>query len=372
MKKFFVWGPIVLFAFALGLLLLAPVLHAESDWHLSESAPLPPVEPGIADGGRTHEWDTAVAALETRCPGPCLGAARGATNADARPTPEQLTAVAPLLAGLDEVPEPSELGGLRFPTPPVDGSDTGPLRLRGLPARGWVLRAWSRVDSDRAGAVADLRRALTTATALEHSGGDLVPVAVGVMLQDTVLRHATLMVEQGLLGQDAQPLLDDAVAGAALGSGFPAALWAECVAFEDMFGRLGAFGANDLIQRTGPGGGPQLPDEAGPGNWPLYSTARTLGAHRHRCRQSLAFAAASPDERAPLAFEPLWEGKPLQMVDNPVGRILLEISSPSWEGLVERRDRIAVTRAELAGAVAAAPAAPDPAEPDPAEPAPGE
>lgn len=367
MRKFFVWGPIVLFALAFGLLLLAPVLHAESDWHLSESVPLPPVEPGIADGGRTHEWDTAVAALESRCPGPCLGTAREATNTDARPTPAQLTTVAPLLAGLDAVPEPSELGGLRFPTPPVDGSDTGPLRLRGLPARGWILRAWSRVDSDPAGAGADLRRALTTGTVLEHSGGDLVPVVIGVMLQDTALRHATLMVEQGLLGQDAQPLLDDAVAGAALGSGFPAALWSECVAFEDMFQRLGALGPDDLLQRTGPGGGRQLRDEAGPGNWPLYSTARTLGAHRHRCRQSLAFAAAPPDQRSPLVFDSLWEGKVLQMVDNPVGRILLEISSPSWAGLAERRDRIAGTRAELAAAVAAAPPEPDPAEPPPAE-----
>ena len=361
MRKFFVWGPIVLFVLAFGLLLLAPVLNAERDWHMSESVPLPPVEPGIPDGGRSHEWDAVAATLEARCPGPCLGTAREATNQDARPTPEQLNAVAPLLAGLDAVPEPSELGGLRFPTPPIDGSDGGPLRLRGLPARGWILRAWSRVETDPAGAVTDLRRALATGTALEHSGGDLVPVAVGVMLQDTVLRHAALMVRQGLLGRDARPLVDDARADAELGSGFPAALRSECVSFEEMFQRMGALGAGDLFERTGPGGGSELPDETGRGVWPFYSTARTLGAHRHRCRQSIGFAAAPPDQRTPLAFESLWEGKPLQMMDNPVGRILLEISSPSWVGLVERRDRIEATRAELAAAVAAAPAPDQPA-----------
>lgn len=362
MRRFFVWGPIVLFALLFGALLLAPAVHAERDWHLSESVPLPPVEPGIADGGRSHEWDAAVAALAARCPGPCLGAAREATNQDARPSPEHLATVAPLLAGLDALPEPSDLGGLRFPAPPLDGSDAEPLRPLGLPARGWVLRAWTRVETDPAGAVTDLRRALTIASALEHSGGDLIPVAVGVMVQDAVLRHATLMVEQGLLGRDAQPLLDDATADAALGSGFPAALRAECASFEDMFQRLGALGAGDLFEKAGPQGGPDLPDEEGPGVWPLYSTARTVGAHRHRCRQSIAFATAPPDERPPLVYAPLYEGKPLQLLDNPVGRVLLEMSTPSWVGLVERRDRVEATRADLAAAVAAAPAPDQPSE----------
>jgi hypothetical protein len=338
MKKLLILGATV--GFALLVWLTASWIDAgEAVWHLSESAPLLPIEPPLPDDGSWDLWRAATIRWTEAVGEEAFTRVDRLVKGDGAPDPDALAAAlervaAPTLA----LPDPKDSAGFRVALDRFDGAGEQQLPPRAFgPGAGLLALAWERAFAgDGAGAEDAVRRALRLGVLYEHSGGNLVAVMTGVHLQRRALDQAIAMAPSIPL----HDLLADARAAVALPSGVAAGLLGDCAELEahiEEVGRQARMAA------------------------PLFSTRRTLALHRWRCRQRVAAALAPAGERTDLEFPATYRPlDPRALVDNPVGRILLDIATVPPEVMASRRDRLAASVDQLARAVDAssAPGAP--------------
>lgn len=263
----------------------------------------------------------------------------------------------PALVDLPTVPEAdaalevlASVSGLRVAPVPLDGTPPDLAALVYLAEYG-LAKGWQAAgEGDAAGALRRFGQVSRAGLLLQHSGGNLVAVMAGVAVESWFLQ------ELGELAR-ARPDLPAAETGglarslAAAGSLPPAVasgLAGECLGQETLLANMPETVREDLA-----GAGPVPPF---PGVLRLlYDPRRTVAASRTRCQALVAAARQPPLQRTWPAPEPLWRTgfHPVQYVDNPVGRILLDIATPALSEMVTREDDLRSARALAAAGLAA-------------------
>lgn len=235
--------------------------------------------------------------------------------------------------------------GLDVPTAAPDGRvEDGPALLTAHTlGKAWLARgraALAAGDVDAAGG--DLGRVLQLGLTLEQ-GGSMMATMVAVAIQDAgldVVFDAT-PAQQLAWAPTLAPIL---AADRDRPHPLPAGVVAECDAMEDLLA--------NLEQRPGdPDGSVGLPRGV---PWinsflPLYSARKTFGWHRQNCRRQLEWLARPASERSePPGIPHLTRGVGIRKwVDNPVGRVLMEIAAVDWGRFAQRVDLTQARRALL-------------------------
>jgi len=213
-----------------------------------------------------------------------------------------------------------------------------------------MLRAWQRAAAgDEVGAATDLAMGLRVGLLIEQGGPNLLVTMVGLAVSDVALRETNELLDAypalrvGALGRLAVMLR----AAVELPAATPVALTGECHGVEALLQKLGDAPAEELFAKHGKSPAPLPPGVTTFGVGLLYDAKRTVAESRRRCRQILAAARQPAHARTWPTFKPLmrpgsWNPGPY--LDNPVGRILLEVSRPNLRKYVEREDRIRAVR----------------------------
>ena len=240
-------------------------------------------------------------------------------------------------------------GGLGLPAPRLDTSPPqGRLFFDLMDAE--RLRRVRALEHFRAGRHVEAGRDLATcvrfAHVLQHAGGGLLPMATGLAVETAALRWFEQMRQAAPEAPALAEALRPVLAKASWPSAVAGALAGECAAAEDLFRRMGALSFTDLMAATGdqvPHGG------ALPSSW-LFSWEKTRDLSNQRCNLALTDIARAPGARTWPEFESLAPDGLTRLggyLDNPVGRLLLDIIALSWRGLVEREDEVRALRARL-------------------------
>jgi len=257
----------------------------------------------------------------------------------------------PAIVAMDALVESS---GLRLEPWSIDQGPPPMLELLAL-SRARLLRAWRYADAGRSDeAMAEMLRTARLGLMLEHSDCSLLSTMVGLAIGDEALDE---ILELAAWEQPPSPQLLAAAtreieAAAALPSGFEGAVLGECQGAEDLYDRMRWWSREQLMATTEPSltSLPERPPEPGGREccFPVYDADRTIQMVRERCRAVAAAARAPQPERSIPSFETLAGKGPLQVgawLDNSVGRVLLDISTPSYGAFLERGDALATRRA---------------------------
>lgn len=217
-----------------------------------------------------------------------------------------------------------------------------------------LMRAMVRfVEGDRGGAWDDLLSAHTFAQRVQHAGGSLIMPMLGVALEAETMHLARRFLAADGWTPEARALGPALAAAAGRPSPLVAGLTAEALGFDALYAELGNASLEELMQTTE--GGP--PPETSGGGTVFYDADKTRALHRQYFAQLIAAAGQPAGERTPPAFPALWSDEWTalgQLVDNPVGRILLSIGIPAFTKYIERYDRHHADRSRLAIALAKA------------------
>jgi hypothetical protein len=235
------------------------------------------------------------------------------------------------------------------------------LTVTGL-ARARLLRAWRYAGADRADeALAEMLRVARLGLMFEHGGGNLLSAMVGIALSQEALDE---LVE--LLRSEAAPS-DGAVAAlaaeleatAALPTGLEGSFLGECSGAEALYDDMRHWSRRELFATTDPTRGWSEPEgernTSGDCCFPFYDADRTIQLARHHCRMVAASALEPGSERVVPVLEPLAPRGVVPLgawLDNPVGRILLDIATPAYGGFIAREDALRSRRALLVAWVA--------------------
>lgn len=331
-------GLALLLAFVLAAVVKV-VTSGDSVWHVSQRAPLPPVAVALPDDGSWPAWKAGMEALAAA--GADAGALRDLLrSSDGAPDPDQTARVAPPPEALAAMPDPLETRGLRVPLQPLDAESELPGDAMAAPYA-WIVRAWERIEDPDA-AEEDLLRALQFGVVMQHSGENIVANMVGIHAQRIALTEAGEMIAAGLPASSLERLAGAVAASQRLGPGVGAGIRGNCTVMADSF--------ETLLEQAQATGGQPLPGPA-----VGYSPTRTVSFWLHQCRVALANVELPPEEREPIPTPPPLSG--LGYVDNPVGRILLQVGAVPSPRFLESVDSLDAERAAFLERVAQAPAA---------------
>lgn len=242
--------------------------------------------------------------------------------------------------------------GLGLPVQSLDEEPPSMLTAMAL-GRLLLLRAWWQTEQGaQEAAVADLERALRLGLILEHAGGSLLVTMVGLAVQGMTIDETLemLAVPPKLQGAALAPLEARLQAAAAWPQGIVAGLAAECLSGEELWESLRGMSVSEILEaspmdgarkRSAPAAGEQRASDS----W-LLNVDKTRAFARRDCAKRLQRLQIARPTRPPLERIELWRDgfRPGQYVDNPVGRILLTIASPSFESFTDRSDTLRARR----------------------------
>lgn len=250
----------------------------------------------------------------------------------------------------------TERGGFAVPAPATaDAPAPSLLKLMKL-ADAWALRARVRAArGDVAGALGELAALERFAARATHTDNWTVARMLGFAVERRVLDELPRMVTlAGGLDPAATTPMERALAEAqGYGTSMPALIAGECAFIEGMIRAMDGQSSAQLFATVGS-------EAARPGLMPLpaswlFDAERTLAAHRQQCRVFVQAARGAPGARPmPARVAYRHDGAPWELVDNPLGRVLLSVATPSFDRLVAREDDAMALRAEARVALAIA------------------
>ncbi|MFH1811864.1 MAG: hypothetical protein ABIJ09_24210 [Pseudomonadota bacterium] len=216
-----------------------------------------------------------------------------------------------------------------------------------------LLRAWFKASQgDPEGARDDLELVLRLGVLLEQASGSLLLTMVGLSLQDGLVDETgeILAAHPEWPGDTWLPLGQALIRASSLPPGMVASLALECDAQERMWRRFGGLSTWELLRSTGELQRQGEASTEGTGSSWFFDVDKTVAMTRYRCRRRLAEWLKPGSARLTVHHEPLFQGKtwsPGVFVDNPVGRVLLDIGEPSMDNTLARSDRVRARRALL-------------------------
>lgn len=237
------------------------------------------------------------------------------------------------------------------------------------------VRALRRfVEGDVAGAWADAASAVRLGQLVQHVGGSLLGAMVGVAVERGALRTAGRLLAAGGWDPAAGALLAELAAAAGRPSPMVAATAGECAGADAVYAELGTKSFEELMATAEVGGRARAGGLAGPaegaggeaagarrsveagGTW-LYDADATRALWRQHCVALIAAMARPARERVMPVFPEVHSGawwRVGELLDNPIGRILLSLSVADWSHHAAQVDRLAAERARLQVALATA------------------
>lgn len=359
-------------AIGFGVVLLGAAIYAAIDWYRAAQIwpasmpaldPPPPVLPPD---------ETAHAKLEA------LTAEREGLTPQADRRQELVSAEGPPAMPAEGWPPPSPsaaaaldavlaLSGVYFEPKRIDVEPPNMMPvIEAADARGVrVLRRY--VEGDVAGAWADVGALIWLGQLLEHGGANLLVTMIGAAIEQKGLHLGHRLVDAGGWHAAADTVAKALDEAAARPSPMVAALYGECLGIDMLYRDMGDSTYEELMEMSELQAPPapsapseaESPEEEGEetagGTW-LYDADATRAMHRVHCL-ALIEAARQPRQTRELpVFPELYGGwwQVGQMLDNPVGRILLTIASPVWDKYLGRMDQLAGRRVRLRLALAKA------------------
>ncbi len=246
-----------------------------------------------------------------------------------------------------------QASGLRLPLVDLDAPERPNLIPALHFARLLLCQAWDKQQAgDADGALLDMIYALRLGALAEHSGGDASAVMFGVAIGQQALDEILQLLDTepppsperlALLAQELELT-------AGLDSAMAAAVLSDCQLFERFIVSLKDIPSAERKQRM------QGMVAASPGAALLFDAPGTIAEQRLRC-QALAQAALQPRaSRQVPQYERLFETERpqlLQYLDNPLGRLLLDLGGTARGNLLELDDQLLTRRALARAAVAA-------------------
>ena len=345
----------LLLAAAMIVILVAALLvlwlpHAGRDWPEDAPALAAPAPPFAEDPAALEALLAIVEATprpDSQALGECLdpqGAPPPASERLPTPPPPEVQHQLAVLG---------QASGLSLPLIDLDAPERQNLMPALHFARLLLCQAWDKqLTGDADGALLDMVYALRLGALMEHSGGDMSAVMFGVAIGQQALDE---ILE--LLDADPPPsaeglalLAQELELSAGLDSAMAAAIVSDCQLFERFFVSLQDIPAAQRRERL------QGVIAATPGASLLFDAAGTIAEQRLRCH-ALQQAALQPRaSRQVPVVERLFENeKPqlLQYVDNPLGRLMLDLGGMARGSMVEVDDRLLTRRALARAALAA-------------------
>lgn len=251
------------------------------------------------------------------------------------------------------------LEGFALPDPDLREKGFGFLALSRV-CKLRVLRAVERfLADDGEGAARDLAAVIHVGHRVQHGGGALVGAVVGLAIEDMALAAAAEMMASEREARRALPaaLAAPLDAGLALPSATIRGLAGEGAMQDRLFEDFGKMSAGQLLSMSGDSAEIPEPDGGmGAPRW-LYDPDRTRALARHRLHGLVEAARQPPTERRLPAYESVWRREWTavgQYVDNPVGRILLEIATPAFDRYLTKEDALRQRRGRLRAELAVA------------------
>lgn len=257
----------------------------------------------------------------------------------------------PALEAMDALVESSglqmESWGLTDEAPPI----LGVLAV----ARARLVRAWRYAEADRPDeALAEMLRTARLGLLLELGGGNLLSAMVGVAIGEEALGELVELVSWERPPSAAMLAAASAEIEAAslLPSGLESSILGECAGAEAMYDQMRWWSREQLFATTEPGAAAAPGEPVAPGGreccFPFYDADRTIQLARQRCRQAAALSLAPGSQRVFPEPEILAATGPLDVgrwLDNSVGRVLLDVSTPGYGSFMARLDRVRSRRA---------------------------
>ncbi|MEZ4436341.1 MAG: hypothetical protein R3F65_28410 [bacterium] len=355
-----------------GVLLVLGLIYAGFDWYRAAQIwpdELPTLEPPAPVLPPDPSGEARLAALAAEREGLTPQAERRRALVDAEGAPvvpaEGWPAPSlPATAALDAV---LALSGVYFEPKRID-ADTPNLIpvMEAADARG--VRALRRfVEGDVTGAWGDVRSLVWLGQLLEHGGANLLVTMIGAAIEQKAFHLGHRLLAAGGWDPAAAGVARALDEAGARPSPIVAALTGECLGMDMLFRDMGDSSYEELMAMSELRHPPPPPQAAGQdeeageeeddagGTW-LYDADATRAMHRVHCLALIAAAQQPRSSRSLPVMPELYGGwwNVGQMLDNPVGRILLSISSPVWDRYLGRMDELAARRLRLRLALAKA------------------
>ncbi|MBN2360163.1 MAG: hypothetical protein JXR83_11995 [Deltaproteobacteria bacterium] len=244
--------------------------------------------------------------------------------------------------------------GLRGPTLELDDSMPPVIPALNV-ARLRLLRAWWHAAAgDPLRASQDLIAAQRLGMLLEQAGSSLLLAMVGLGIQDGVTDETGEMLQAypGWPAEALIPLARSLVTASMAPNGMLAGLAAECLAQERLLRRMAGQSTIELLRQTSgttARGDTSSPPAAGSGSW-FFDVDATAAMGRQRCQRRIREYGKPAPQRQPLDEPRLWPGgarKLTVLLDNPIGRIVMDLAQPNVNHFMEHSDRVRARRALL-------------------------
>ncbi len=250
-----------------------------------------------------------------------------------------------------------ERSGLRLE--PLRLDQEGPRLIEAVHlSRHRLARAWRYAEQGRSDeALAEMMRTARLGLLLEHAGGNLLAPMVGLAISEMALGEIVELVAWEPPPSPAilAALAAELEAARRLPTAMDSAIVSECTGGELLFDEM-RWWSREQVWATSSFGDPSEPAVAAEQGGPeccflIYDADRTIQMLRQRCLRVAAAVGQPGSQREVPAFEPLRDTArfdPGSLVDNPVGRILLDISMPDYGGFMARDDAVRSRRALIA------------------------
>ena len=189
---------------------------------------------------------------------------------------------------------------------------------------------------------------------LEKGGGNLLSAMVGLAIGDEALDELVELVTWEVPPSPAMlaTIAAEIEASSGLPSGLQHSILGECRGAEGLFDELRWYSREELFATADPTamGAPEGSERSGSGDccFPFYDADRTIRLARHRCQLVAALAQVPGSQRQVPEFEALAATGPSELgawLDNPIGRILLDLGTASYEGFLAKEDALRSRRA---------------------------
>jgi hypothetical protein len=240
--------------------------------------------------------------------------------------------------GLDRFLETS---GMQRPIPDLTSGapDFGAaLRLAELRS---ARAVWRWLSNNPAGAWRDLADVVEFAQRIQHGAGSLLGAATGLAIERNAIGLAENLVTVGaaVWGPGMDKLALSVERAMRRPPALQAAMVAECISADKAYIAMGSRDTS-AFERTG--------GDVGGSPW-QYDPEKTRAFARAECYAWLREARRPPHRRAWPSSPSVFEGAPTvgRYLDNPVGRILLDIAGVPWRRFIEDSDRLRVARTRL-------------------------
>ena len=234
-----------------------------------------------------------------------------------------------------------ETSGMQQPIPDLTSGaiDYAPaLRLAELRS---ARAVWRWLSNNPAGAWRDLADVLEFSQRIQHGAGSLLGAAIGLAIERNALGLAENLLTVGAAawGPGMDKLALSVERAMRRPPALQAAMVAECISADKAYIAMGSRDATGF-ERTGG-------DVAG-SPW-QYDPEKTRAFARNQCYAWLKVARRSPPRRVWPSSPSVFEGAPTvgRYLDNPVGRILLDIAGVHWRRFIEDSDRLQASRTRL-------------------------